>query len=723
MNDGRPASLPPQHRKLLDPRSVAIVGASDNPHKVGGRPIHFMAKHGFAGRIYPVNPKRVAVQGLPCFASVDDLPEVPDAAIVAVEGALAATAVDDCARRGIPNVIVITAGFSELGAEGLQAQRRMVEIANARGTRVMGPNSLGLANFATGAILSFSTMYTEVAPADGPIALVGQSGASCVMPYAFLREMGLGARYLIGTGNDADLCVAEMVRMVADDAEIRLILCYLESIRRPELLAEAAEVARRRGASIVLLKGGASARGAVAAATHTGAIAGSDAAFDAFLKRHGIWRVHDMHELVNGAPAYLTGYGPGAGRTIVMSHSGGLGVMCADIADRLKLPLAELAEPTRIELDRQLPSFATATNPLDLTAAMLGNKTMMADALEAVGRDPQADMYLLGIPVAGPGYDVPELATTAAAFAARERKPFVVSAPQAYVREAFRERTMAVYRNETDALGALRQLWAHARLNEAAAAIRERIAARRPAPAALAAGAAGAASAAAAAAPAAGVLDEADSLQWLQRQGVPVVAHRVCADADAAARAFDELAGSDGATVVVKGCSPEVTHKSEHGLVRLGLADRDAVRAAAADCLERLAAIGCKTRRVIVSVQVRGLHELMLGVQVDPALGAVVMIGDGGKLVEIRSDLVTLLAPVDERTVREALAQLRIAPLFGGYRGDPPIDAAAIAKAAVALGDAADRYRDTLGSIDINPIIVTADGAVVAVDAVIEFKR
>jgi acyl-CoA synthetase (NDP forming) len=688
---------------LLNPRSVAVIGASDNPNKVGGRPIYYMRKHGYRGRIFPVNPGRETVQGLPCHASLDHLPEVPDAVVIAVDGSKAVDAVRQCADRGVPTVIVITAGFSELGDAGRKAQEEMVAYANARGTRVMGPNSLGIANFATGAILSFSTMYMEVEPKDGPIALIGQSGASCVMPYSFLREAGMGARYLVGSGNDADLCVAELVRMVSEDAEIKLILAYLETVRKPELLAEAADIARSRGAGIVLLKGGSSERGALAAASHTGAMAGNDAALDAFLQRHGIWRARDMRELINAAPLYLSGCEPGAGKTVIMSHSGGWGVMCADVAGQVELPLAELSRPTCDALSGILPSYATATNPLDLTAALLNNKSMFADALQAVTADPQGDMFLVGIPVAGPGYDLDSLAGTVAAFAEQTGKPFIMSASQSYVREACRNHGLPVYLNETDALHALRQYWAHHALMKRTRPVQD------PPPLAPAG------------ASRRGVLNEAESLRWLDDGGVPVVQYHECADAQAAMRAFDELGGGK---VVVKGCTAAITHKSEHNLVHVGLQSRDAVRAAAQDCLARLAALNCADASVIVAPMIKAEYEFVLGVAVDPVFGALVMIGDGGKLVEVRNDVVTLLAPFTQDDVKRELRKLRIAPLLDGYRDMPALDIDAVARAAVKLGDWAGAQRDRLRSVDINPLMVGRAGeGAIAVDAVVEFQE
>ncbi|CAG9243638.1 acetate--CoA ligase family protein [Paraburkholderia caribensis] len=680
---------------LWNPASVTVIGASDNPNKVGGRAIHYMQRYGYEGRILPVNPQRAEVQGLPCFASLAQLPEVPEAAIIAVAGDAAADAVRACADMGIATAIVMASGFAETGVQGRALQDDLVRHASASGMRIVGPNAQGIANFASGAVLNFSTMFMEVEPMDGPIAIVSQSGAASVMPYVLLRERGLGVRYLAATGNDADLGVSELALSVATDESIRLILVYVESLSQPAMLAEAARIARKRGARVVLLKGGSSALGAAAAASHTGALAGQDAALDAFLERHGILRARDVHELVNAAALFERGFPVREGRTVVMSHSGAVGVLCADAAERVGLPLASLSEATVASLAQILPGFATAGNPLDLTASLLGNGAMFSKVLDALGRDPQADMFAIGVPVAGPGYDVPDLARTAAHFMASHRNPLVVTAPQRSVRAEFEACGVPTYISETDAIHALWQ-YAHSdRMHCAAASSlspEETIVPH-------------------------GLLDEAASLSLLQRYGVPVVEHAVCANADEAA----VIAQTMGEQVVVKGCAAEIPHKSEHGLVHIGVSD---ARGAAEDCLARLNSLGVREPRVVVARMARGLHEFMLGVTVDPVLGPIVVIGEGGTLVEVRGDVASLLAPFTVDDALAAIRRLRIAPLINGYRGQPPLDADALAKAAVALGHFAMAHRTSLVSVDMNPVMVMARGdGVVVVDAVVQFKE
>lgn len=681
---------------LFDPSSVAIIGASDDPNKVGGRPIHYLRKFGYAGRILPINPKRESVQGTQCYPDLGALDVIPEAAIIAVSGLAAVEAIKECARLGVATAVVMASGFAETGDSGRQLQNELVEFARLHGMRLIGPNAQGIANFANGAVLNFSTMFMEVTPADGPIAIVSQSGAASVMPYAMLREQGYGVRYLAATGNDADLGVSELTRLLVDDPQIRLILVYVETVSNPQLLAQAAQVARQNGSHIVLLKGGVSDKGAAAAASHTGAMVGQDGALEAFLDKHGIWRAHDIHELVNAAPLYLNGFAPGAGRTVVMSHSGAVGVLCADAAERVGLPLTELAVPTRERLKGLIPDFASAANPLDLTAALLGNGEMFPAVLDALGEDPEADMFLIGIPVAGPGYDVPGLARTTARFMQRTGKPVVMTAPQADVRAHFHQMGVPSFRNESDAVAALRQYARHCQWQGSPL----------PAPTTTKPGSY------------VGLLDEADSLDLLANAGVPVVEHLVCHDPESAAR----IAADFGGRVVIKGCAAQVPHKSEHGLVHLNLADPQAALNAARLCLGALDKLGVPHGRLIVARSVKGLHEFMLGVVVDPLFGPLVVIGEGGTLVEIRQDSVSLLAPFTETQALEALSRLRIAPVLKGARGQPPLDATALARAAVALGDFALQHQANLLSVDVNPVMVMAEG-VVAVDAVIEYRE
>ncbi len=690
-------------RRALAPRSIAVIGASDNAHKIGGRPIAYLSRFGFRGAVYPINPTRAEVQGLRSYPSVRALPEVPDVAIIAVPGAAAVEAVDECAAAGVSVAIIMSSGFGEVHEEGKRQEAAMRERARAAGMRLVGPNSQGLANFGNGAVASFSTMFTEVAPADGPIGIVSQSGAMAVIPYGLLRERGLGVRHSHATGNDCDVTVCELASVVAEDPDLKLLLLYLEGIPDPWNLAEAARIARERDLPIVVLKSGRTAAGQAAAQSHTGSLANEDRTVDAFLRAHGIHRAQSMAELVDTAPLYLQGWRPQGRRLVAISNSGAVCVLTADAATEARMPLEPLLPATQDALRAILPGFATVRNPVDITAALLTNSKLFGGILPPISRDPAADAFLVGIAVAGAGYDVEAFASDAAAFARDTGKPLVVAAPQASVAARFKAQGLVAFPTEGQAVQALGSYLTHMELMAQVAAHPPALPALPVAP------------------DDAQLLDEAASLALLARHGVPVVTHRLCADEAQALSAFELMATPK---VVVKGCSAEVSHKSELGLVRLGITDSQELHQAFQSVRQAAAGAGVALSGVIVAEQASGRRELMLGARIDPVFGPVVLVGDGGKYVEAMPDVQVLLAPFTAAQVEAALRRLRIAPLLDGVRGEPPLDVAAFCEVAVAVSRLMCDAAAGISQLDINPVMVRARGeGCVALDAVIYQRK
>ena len=685
---------------VIDPRSIAILGASDNPNKPGGRPVHFLRKFGFQGKVYPINPNRTEVQGYKAYADLASLEETPELVIIALSDKATPEAISACAARGVKCAVVITSGFGETGADGQRIQDDMVRTARKAGMRLVGPNSQGLANFKTGAVGNFSTMLMEVPPADGPVAIVSQSGGASVMPYALLRERGIGVRYLHASGNDADITVSELALAVAEDPEIRLILFYAESIKDPEVLAKAAALARQRGIAIVALKAGHSASGMAAAKSHTGALVNEDRVVDAFFAKHGIARAKDVHGLINAAELYLKGWEVRGRRLVIISNSGALCVMSADSAEGLGLEMAQLSSETTARLREVLPGFASGRNPIDLTAALLGNSRMFSSVLPIVAEDPAADLFLIGLPVAGPGYDVEQFARDAANFTEATGKPLVVTGPQASVMAPFRAMGLPTFTNDTDALQALEQF-------SALALAREHAPVTSPLPRTIKVPP-GTPS----------FLSEAQSLALLEEAGLPVVPYRLCTTENEALAAFAELGGP----VAVKACSEALPHKSEYGLVRLNINSADAAGEAFRLCMDGMKKLAVPIEGVIVAKMVSGRREFALGAKTDAAFGPVVMIGDGGKYVEAMPDFALLIPPFSDAEVRAALMKLRLAPLLKGVRGEPPFDVDAICKATVALGTFIYQAAGQVASVDVNPMIVGVNGTngVAVVDALIE---
>lgn len=692
---------------LLSPRSVAILGASDNPLKAGGRPLDYMRRYGYAGRIFPVNPKRAEIQGLAAWPELAALPEAPDVVVISLAGAEVEQAIDQCIAVGARGAVIYSSGFAELGADGAAQQRRLVERARAGGLRLFGPNTQGVANFAGGAVLHFSTMINEEAGQDGPVAIVSQSGAGSSIVYGGLRRKGIGVRYMVATGNEADVTAAEVLRAVAEDEAVRVLLLYVESLRDPAVLAEAARIAHRRDVPILAVKAGRTRAGQATASSHTGALAGEDALADAFLRQHGILRLNDFRELSEYAQIFAGGQRPRGRKVVAISNSGATCVLAADAAETQGLDLCQFDDAGTAALRTVLPAYVSARNPIDMTTALLGQPQIYGHTLDAVAAQRQADMIFVGFPIGGEGYDFDDFSAQTGRFAAASGVPVAVSANQEWVARAFRAQGVPVFDSERAAMQALALLAGYGEARAAALAA--------PAPAGV---------------PAAHggrdggrdgdggglALDEVQSLAALAAAGLPVVAHRLCRSADDVRRALAEL----GTPVVAKGVSPDVTHKSEHGLVRLNLAS-EAEALAAYDDLDRiLRGMAVRHGGVLLARQQRGAFELAIGAHIDAAYGPVVMVGQGGVLVEALEDVQFLVAPFSAEQARAAIGRLRIAPAFAALRGMEAVDTDRLAMLLVRLGDWMAQAGGQVRSVDANPVIVPRGAAdPVLVDAVV----
>lgn len=702
---------------LLDPASVAIVGASDNPDKIGGRPIFYMRKHGYQGKLFPVNPQRSEVQGEKTWPSVASLPEAPDLAIVAVPGQKAVEAVDECAAMGVKGAIVISAGFSEVGPEGRAIQDAMTQRARQAGMRIVGPNTQGLANFGTGAIACFSTMFLEIEPEDGPVAVISQSGGMSAMIYGLLRQRGVGVRHMHATGNQADVTVSDLARAVLVDPKVRIILLYLESLQDPDSLAQAAALAQQQGVPIIAVKAGRSEAGLRAAASHTGALANEDRAVQAFFEHHGIIRAKDPQELVRYAELFMGQVSSNGPRVVIISNSGASCVLASDAADEHGLQVAPLSAGTQKKLSGFLSDFATTNNPVDITAALLSNNRLFGDVLGALSDDPAADMFVVDIPVAGRGYDVASFAQDTAKFAQTSGKPVAVVAWQTPVAQAFRAKGVPVYDDEQQAMAALAALTRYGRRTVAADAAGGASEIREAFSASTASDSERGVSPKCVPTTATGTLSEHQSLLLLKENGIPVVPHALVKDADEAVHYWQSL----GVPVVLKACSAAIPHKSEHGLVALGLNDETSLRAAFDQQAMALKKLGVTAEGWIVAPMHKGLREMMVGMNLDPVFGPVVVFGAGGKYVEAMPDVAVLLAPCTEDQVIEKLRGLRLWPLLQGVRGEPAADVQAFAQMVVQFARFAQASAGRIQSIDINPVMVGAEKeGVLAVDALVE---
>ncbi len=692
----------PDLRPLLDPGAIAILGASDDPTRIGGRPLRYMLEAGFARPIYPVNPNRATVQGLKCYATIADVPGPVDCALVALPAEIVVEAVEACAAKGVKSTVVFSSGFAETDAEGAARQARLAEVVRRTGIRVVGPNCLGIFNAGIGFYATFSSSLDAGPPPPGNIAIVSQSGAYGSHVFALARAKRLGVRYWITTGNECDVEIAEGIAWAALAEDVEVIVAYAEGVRDGAGLRHSLDLARAAGKPVIFMKVGRSEIGAAAAASHTAALAGSDAIYDAVFRQHGAYRADSTEAMLDVAYACTAGIYPKGRRIGLVTISGGVGVQMADAASDLGLDVAAMPEAAQARLKEMLP-YAAPRNPVDITAQAFNDLTLVSRNLELMLEEGGYDVIVAFFTmVAASPYIVDDL--LAALGELRRRYPerlIVLSlvAPPDIV-QRYEDAGFLVFEDPGRAIAAV-----------AALAGFGRSFARGPAdpPPTLAADAIAIPDER---------LSEHESKTILAAAGLPVVEERLIRSAEAAAEAAEKI----GPPVVMKLNSRDIGHKTEIGGVLLNVASPEAARQGYETLLARAAeaAPGALVDGVLVAPMVRDGVETILGVQHDPVFGPAVMFGLGGIFAEALGDVVFRIAPFGEDEARRMIGEIQGRAVLEGLRGRPRADQEALAKALAALSGFAAAAANRIESVDVNPFLVRPEGeGAVAVDALI----
>jgi acyl-CoA synthetase (NDP forming) len=690
---------------LLSPRSIAVVGVSSDATKTSGKPVYFLRKHGFKGHIYPVNPRSESIDGLRCFPSIEALPQAPDVGIVLLGAERAHIAVRELAARSTKAAIVLASGFSETGADGA---RRQVELLEAAGKmRLLGPNTIGLVNLTDRIPLAASGVLEMDEFAAGSIGVVSQSGGILGALLSRAAGRGIGLSKLISTGNEVDLKLGDFVDALADDPATRVIVLYIESIRDPERFRAAALKAASAGKPIVAYKVGRSEAGAIAAASHTGAMAGSDKVYDAFFDEVGVIRAGTFSDLLDIPLMLASGRKLGGNRVAILTSTGGAATL---VSDNLGLHGFETPDPdeaTAQRLRALLPGVQAVLdrNPIDVTLAGL-QPMVLRGAVDALLESPSYDA--LAIIVGSSGVAAPELMADAIKPSlAHTGKPVIAyvspHAPQAAARLTAND-VPAFTLPESCAvvLGGLRR----------ATALKPTTDVERPTVQAL---------------PntvPSGSLDEAHAKALFAHYGVPCAREIVATTEAEAVAAARELGGR----VVLKLLSERITHKSDVGGVRVNVTPDTMPDSFKSMLQEVEAKTGVRPNRFLVQEMVSGGTELILGFKRDP-LGGVILLGAGGTATEIFHDTAMRMQPANGAlTVGEALElaqRLKSWPLLDGYRGRPKADVGALVQAVVTFSAMAASLGERLVEAEINPIFVlpqgqgvqAADGVVVLTDS------
>jgi acetyltransferase len=694
----RPVTAPRLLEPLLHPRSIAVLGASADPDKLNGRTVRALLDKGYAGALYPVNPKYPRIGELPCYPDIASLPEPVDLAIVALPAAQVAGAVRELAARGVRALVVFSSGFSETGAEGLRLETELRAAVRETGLRMLGPNCLGYINAAENVMATFSQFSLGPTP-PGPAAFVTQSGALGTATNSTARRRGLDFGYFINTGNEADVDWSEAMRAVLEDPAIRVGSGYIEGLRDGARFVDTAAYALEAGKPLVVIKVGRSGAGARAAASHTGALAGADAVFDGVARQYAVQRVRNEEQLLDLVEVFAH-CPPARGNGVaIVTRSGGAGVIMADRCEELGLRVAQFSEATRARLAEVVPMHGAIGNPVDVTAQGLVDPTPIRRSLEIVMEDPAVDVCVIWLSLTEKLW--PANVDIFRAIRAQYDKPLVVcwvSIPEPAA-AALREAGIPVIRSAEPAIDAVAGLVHYS-------AARRRWLADAPARAAprwpaveLPAGS--------------GPLPTLAGAALLAACGVPHAAVRLARTPDEAVAAADEL----GWPVALKIESPDILHKTEARGVKLALADEATLR-------EAWTVITANVRRhhpdaridgMIVQEMAAGEVEFVLGIERDPVFGPVVMAGVGGVLVEVIRDVSFRRAPLTPAEADRMLGELRAAAMLDGVRGRPPVDRAALCALICALSRLAAAAGPRLREVDLNPLLVSESGAI-AVD-------
>ena len=695
--------MQPSLNPLFHPESIAVIGASRNPGTIGYQIVDNLVRHGFRGTIYPVNPNARSVHSFPAYPSVRAIPEVVDMAVVVVPKELVLDVAEECGRVGVKGIVVISAGFREVGGEGVTREKKLVEVVQRHGMRLVGPNCMGLLNTTEGVCMNAT--FAPTMPPVGATSFLSQSGALGVTILDYAAEYGIGIHQFVSVGNKPDVSGNDLIEYWEDDPGTRVILMYLESFGNPRHFTP---IARRvsRKKPIAVVKSGRTRAGARAASSHTGALAGADMAIDALLAQCGVLRADSIQELFDVAMAFEHQPVPAGNRVAIVTNAGGPGIMIADSCESMGLDVVDLAPRTQERLREVFPAEAAVSNPVDMIASATGESYEVA--LEIILDDPRVDAAIAAFvpPLGVRQIDVAEAIVTATK--ARREKPVMAVLMG---REGLPEG-----RAELKEAGVPAYIFPESAARALSAMNRHRIWRERPRqePTRFPADADRVKA----------ILDraqeedrqhltEVEALEVAEAYGISVVPHRMARSREEAVEAAREL----GFPVVLKVVSPDIVHKTDAGGVRVDLGSPEQV----GEAWESILAAAEKSRPdarvegVIVERFLKGKQEVIVGMSTDPSFGSILMFGLGGIYVEALKDVAFGIQPVTRIDAEDMIRSIRGFPLLEGVRGEEGADLDALAEAIQRISQLVGDH-DRILELDLNPFLALEKGGV-AVDA------
>ncbi len=679
---------------FTDPKGVAVVGASTSPDKLGYQVLRNVIQYGYQGAIYPINPTAAEILGLKAYPTVLECPDPVDLAVVLVPNKVVPTVMEQCGQRGLKGAVVITAGFREVGPQGRALEQQVLEICRRYGMRMIGPNVLGIID----TVCKLNASFAAGMPDRGRIAFMSQSGALCTSILDMAMGQGIGFSRFYSIGNKADINELDLIKAWAEDSETRAIMAYLEGITNgPEFIRSASQVTRHK--PIIAIKSGTTNAGSKAVSSHTGTLAGSEAAYDAAFKQSGIIRAGSVQDLFDFARAFARQPLLRGDAVAIITNAGGPGIMASDAVEHAGLRLASLSAETKQFLQAKLPPAASVANPVDVLGDALADRYALA--IEKVLADPNVDALMVVL-TPQTMTQIPETAEALGRLSKAHDKPvFGAFMGDAAIRqgvEVLRTYDVPNYPVPERAVAAIAAMWRYRTwLNtpplavEALPVDRERVAqlfARVRSEGRV-------------------TIGDAEAREVLEAYGVPLPKAGLATTADEAV----QLAESIGYPVVMKIASPDILHKSDIGGIKLNIMSASEVR----DAFDLLIYRG---RRYMpdaniwgcqVQQMVKGGREVIIGVNRDPQFGPLLMFGLGGIYVEALKDVTFRVAPIDRREATEMLSEIRAYKLLRGVRGEKPADQPAIVDTLLRISQLVTDFPEIV-ELDINPLMVFEQG-------------
>lgn len=700
---------------LFNPNSVAILGASGNKGKIGNMQVKALLDGNFKGDIYPINPKSEMIEGLRCYSSLSEVSKQIDLAIFCVSADKVKSGLEECARNNVKAAIIFASGFSEAGEEGLTEQQLIYEIAKESGIRLIGPNCVGLVNTTNGLIGTFSAGLTNIPLNEQrSVGFVTQSGAFGVLTYISAAQNGLSFNYFVSVGNEVETEFSDVIEYMIHDTKTSVISGYLEGEKNPEKLRRLAKQALMINKPIIILKTGRSSAGIRAAASHTGSLAGSDKIYDGFFKQSGIVRADDYEDIISFSKLFLTKKLPAGGNTVIVTSSGGRGINEADRCEAYGLKINPLNINVQDEIMRNIPPFASASNPVDLTAAAaVSNPELYLEPLRVLANDPDTDIIIFTeFPMHWQADDpllieFVDLCKSTDKFILITTFPLEGMSIPAAAPELERSGIPVIPGN-------LNPIRALAKLVEYSQKYRKAIQGTNP----LATNSKGEIELADLLRPGT-KLSESQASDILNSYGIPTTTRAISTSENEAIHHANEI----GYPVVLKVDSPDILHKSEADAIRLNIKNELEVRNAFEEIIRNAKTYNPNAEITGVSVQEmlpEGV-EVIVGVTNDPVFGHVIMFGLGGIFVEIFQDISFRVAPLTKSDAFEMVEEIKSYKILNGARGKSPVDVDAIVDVLLKVSALVSDYGDYIDELDINPLIVYEKG-IKAADAMLVIR-